>query len=801
MNERTLYKLEFHKVKEMLQAHAVTEVGKTRIAALMPSSDFKEVVRMQKETTEALNMAIKKGKLPVSNIKEMTTTVKRVEVGAVLSCQEILNVAALLKTCRRLKSYYKEDAEEGGYTYLNRYFESLSVHADIEHEINRCILGPDEFSDDATPELGQIRKQIKSTHNKIRETIHGILYQSRYQDMLQESVVTMRQDRYCVPVKVEYKNTFKGIIHDQSSTGATVFIEPIAVVELNNNLRTLYSKEKEEIEKVLILLTNLIATISPYLQSSFEFVCLLDTIFAKAEFSLKIDAREPKLNHRGYVNLKRARHPMLAKDEVVPIDVYVGKDFTTLLITGPNTGGKTVTLKTLGLFTLMAQAGMQIPAAEGSEIAVFDDVFSDLGDEQSIEQNLSTFSAHMTNIVRILDNMTPNSLILLDEVGSGTDPVEGAALAMSILEYLRRQHIRTVATTHYSELKLYAISTEGVENASCEFDVESLRPTYKLLIGIPGKSNAFAISLKLGLYAHLIEDAKQYLHKENVKMEDILVELEYSKKMAEIEKEKAEKFRHEAQTLKEEITLQRKKLEKSKQKIMDKANEKAQTILKQVEQEADAVLKEVRAAARNAQVSIDEKSLIQAKEHMNQKIGKQNKVLGKNLGQKKAPKKGPKSIQMGDTVMVTTFMQQGTVLEAPDASGNALVQVGILPVKVHINHLEPIEVEVQKAVEQKKKSQVRYAASGTQKMSKTAHISTEVDVRGLMVDEALPVVDKYLDDAYLSGLKQATIIHGKGTGALRQAITTMLKRHPHIKSHRPGMYGEGEMGVTVVEIK
>lgn len=799
MNDRTLYKLEFHKIKEMLKGYAVTETGKQWVTELLPSSDFTEVTRLQEETAEALAMAVKKGRLPVTNIKEIRTTVKRVEIGAILSSQEILNVAALLRTCRRLKSYYKEDAEEVGYKELSRYFESLSVHGDIEHEIARCIIGPDEYSDDATPELAQIRRQMKSTHNKIRETIHGILHSQRYQDMLQEVVVTTRQDRYCVPIKVEYKNAFKGIVHDQSSTGATVFMEPLAVVELNNTLRSLFAKEKEEIEKVLANLTNLIETIAPYLQSSFEFVCALDVIFAKAEFALKIDARQPKLNHEGYVSLKRARHPMLPKDEVVPIDVHVGQDFTTLLITGPNTGGKTVTLKTLGLFTLMAQSGMQIPAAEGSVIAVFDQVFSDLGDEQSIEQSLSTFSSHMTNIVRILDNMTPNSLILLDEVGSGTDPVEGAALAMSILEYLRRQHIRTVATTHYSELKLYALSTEGVENASCEFDVESLRPTYRLMIGIPGKSNAFAISLKLGLYEHLIEESKKYLHKENVKMEDILVELEYSKKMAEIEKEKAEAFRKEAQILKEEIVAQRKKIEKSKQKILERANEKAQEMLKQVEQEADRVLKEVRSNARNAQVMIDEKSLVQAKEHMTESFGAQKKVISKTTGQSRMTPKLPKNIGVGEQVMVTSLMQRGIILEEADSSGKFLVQVGILPIKVPLTSLERIQQEETKAAP-KKKTPVR-GGNVSHKLSKTSSIRAEVDVRGLMVDEALPVVDKYLDDAYLSGLKQATIIHGKGTGALRQAISTMLKRHPHIASFRAGLYGEGDMGVTIVEIK
>ncbi|MGL4363488.1 MAG: endonuclease MutS2 [Cellulosilyticaceae bacterium] len=798
MNERTLYKLEFHKIIEMLKTHALTESGKQSIEKLIPSSNYKEVFKWQKETTDALNMVVKKGRVPIRNVKEITTSLKRVEIGAVLSSHEILNIAKVMESCRRLKNYYKEDAETVNYEYIKGYFESLSTHNNVENEINRCILAPDEYADEATPALGQIRRQMKSATTKIRETLQNVLHSSQYQDMLQEPVITMRQDRYCIPIKIEYKNAFKGIIHDQSSTGATAFIEPLSVVELGNNLRTLEAKEQEEIEKILAYLTELIGENSILLSTSFQTMTMIDVIFAKSEYALKIDGREPKLNTEGKINLKGARHPMLPKESVVPIDVYVGDKFTTLLITGPNTGGKTVTLKTLGLFTLMAQAGLQIPVKEGSHIAVFDDVFADLGDEQSIEQNLSTFSSHMTNIVSILKNMTTNSLVLMDEVGSGTDPLEGAALAMSILEHLRKQHIRTVATTHYSELKLYAMSTEGVENASCEFDVEFLRPTYKLFIGIPGKSNAFAISQQLGLENHLIEDAKVFLTKENVKMEDILVELEYSKRMADIEKEKAEGFRKEAEYFRENIKKERDKLEKSKQRILDRANEKAQELLKKVEEEADGVLKEVRQAARAVQVVIDEKGLHNAKEQMKTRLGKQHQNVNKTLGTKKAPQKTIKTIKLGDQVMVTNLMQKGIILELPDSSGKALVQVGILPIKVHKNNLECVEDEVK--VVKPKKTQ-RPTGGVSHNIKKSSAIRMEVDVRGLMVDEALPVVDKYLDDAYLSGLKQATIIHGKGTGALREAISQMLRRHPHIATFRPGKYGEGEMGVTIVEIK
>ena len=797
MNERTLYKLEFHKIREMLKAHAITQIGKEQIEALMPSNDFKEVLNWQKETADALNMAVKKGHIPLSAVKDIRGAVKRVDIGAILSAGEILNIGHVLKTARLARRYYKEEETDLTYPALDEYFTGLFTYPELEHRINQCILGEDEFADDATPELYHLRKQIKSLHGKIRETLHGIIHGSRYQDMLQEAVVTQRQDRYCVPIKVEYRSSFKGIVHDQSSTGATVFIEPEAIVDLNNQLRVLYTKEQEEIEKILIELTNRIADVTALILVSFKIIGQLDVIFARAEFALKIDGREPKLNTKGYINLKRARHPLLSKQSVVPIDVYVGGKFSTLLITGPNTGGKTVTLKTIGLFTLMAQSGMQIPAAEGSEVAVFDDVFSDLGDEQSIEQSLSTFSAHMTNLVSIINNMSLNSLILLDEVGSGTDPVEGAALAMSILEHLRKQQIRTVATTHYSELKLYALSTDGVENASCEFDVASLRPTYKLLIGVPGKSNAFAISMKLGLPEYLIEDAKAFLLKENVKMEDILVELETSKKTAEIEREKAKAFSDEAERLKEEIKKERQKLEKTKQRVIARAEEKAKELLRNVEEETERALKEVRQAARKAQVTIDERELQDVKQNVKSTVEKQQSVLNKVVGPKTTYKKVPKNVKKGEIVMVTTLMQQGTIIEEADQSGNVMVRVGILPIKVHISNLQRVQME-----ESTPKIKTRASKTGvTHSISKTMNIRPEVDVRGMLADEATSVVDKYLDDAYLAGLKQVTIIHGKGTGALRAAITMMLKRHPHVESQRPGKYGEGEAGVTVVEVK
>ena len=797
MNEKTLYKLEFHKVKELVKAYATTEGGKVKIDQLMPETTLNAVTHLQKETADALLMSVKKGKLPLSNLKPVAPILKRVEIGAILSGGELIVVRDALRMTRKAKNYYQDAISNGEvYPVIGEYFEALSPQNHVEREIARCIVSAEEVADDATPELSRIRKQKLTLGNRIKESLQQIIHSSHYQDMIQDPVVTLRQDRYCIPVKVEYKSQFKGIVHDQSATGATVFIEPMAVVEIGNELKGLETKEQEEIEKILTELTNMVMPYTEEIAFSYNELILLDSIFARSEFSLKYDCREPKLNDKGYIELKRARHPLLAKEQVVPIDVRLGRDFTTLLITGPNTGGKTVTLKTLGLFSLMAAIGLQIPAAEGSEVAVFEGIYADLGDEQSIEQSLSTFSAHMTNIVSILNDMSLNSLILLDELGSGTDPIEGAALAMSILEHLRKQQIRTVATTHYSELKLYALSTEGVENASCEFDVKSLRPTYRLLIGVPGKSNAFAISMKLGLPKYLIEEAKVYLEKENVKMEDILVDLEQSKRMAEIESERAQTYRQEAERLKEEIQKERSKIDKAKKKIMERAELKAKELLREAEEEADRALKEVRAAARKAQVIIDEHSLQEAKQNMSDTLKKQHKRASKVTG--KVSAKALTSVVVGEEVMVTSLMQKGVVTKEADKNGMVEVRMGIMPMKVKLSDLQRVQeekVEPVKTNKTKQKGQISY------NVRKTQTISTEIDVRGLMVDEAWPVVDKYLDDAYLSGLKQVTVIHGKGTGALRAGIMQRLKKHPHVEAQRPGTFGEGDMGVTVVTIK
>ena len=801
MNDKTLDKLEFHKVKDILKSYAITEGGKNNIDELVPSKVLSEASRLQKETSEAIHISIKQGKITLGPLKSVTPILKRIEVGAVLGGGDLLSIRDVLRYTRQAKNYYQDAlAAHESYPILKGRFQSLMPFTEIEREINRCILAPDRFADDATPELANIRRQIKSLGVKIKEAIQQMLHSSRYSDMIQEPVVTLRQDRYCIPIKVECKSQFKGIVHDQSATGATVFIEPMTVVEMGNNLRGYEAREQEEIEKLLASLTEQIAPITKEVDTDYLLLTELDSIFARSEFSLKYDCREPKLNDKGYINLKKARHPLLPKENVVPIDVYVGGDFTTLLITGPNTGGKTVTLKTMGLFSLMAAIGLQVPAAEGSEVAIFEGIYADLGDEQSIEQSLSTFSAHMTNIVRILKDMSLNSLVLLDEVGSGTDPIEGAALAMAILEHLRKQQIRTVATTHYSELKLYAISTEGTENASCEFDVEKLKPTYKLLIGIPGKSNAFAISMKLGLPEYLIDDAKEYLKKENVKMEDILVDLEQNRKMAEIESEKAKHFRDEAERLKEEIDKERKKLEKVKKKVLERAEIKAKEMLKEAERTTDQILKDVRSAARKAQAAIDEKSLYEAKQNATQSLAHQDKKVNKIVGRKEEKKLTEVSI--GEEVMVLSLMQQGTVSSLPDKAGNVEVRVGIMPMKVPLTGLGKVKEEAKPANKtNNKKVKQRGGTTSSYNISKASTISTEVDVRGMMVEEAWQVIDKYLDDAYITKLSQITIIHGKGTGALRAGIVPRLKRHPHVLEQRPGLYGEGEMGVTIVTIR
>jgi DNA mismatch repair protein MutS2 len=656
---------------------------------------------------------------------------------------------------------------------------------DLERDIERCIISPTEVSDDASSTLREIRRNIKISNDRIKEQLNSIIHSASYRNMLQDPVITIRNDRYCVPVKQEYKNAFSGMIHDQSATGATVFIEPMSVVNLNNRIAELLSNEKVEIERILALLSSKVAEYDDLLLSNQEILADLDFVFAKGELSISMKATEPIFNTKGYINIKKARHPLLNPETVVPTNIYIGKDFNTLLITGPNTGGKTVTLKTVGLFTLMGQSGLHISAFDNSQLTVFDEVFADIGDEQSIEQSLSTFSSHMTNIVKILDKITNNSLVLLDELGAGTDPTEGAALAISIIQYLHKIGVRTLVTTHYSELKLFALSTEGVENASCEFDVQTLRPTYRLLIGVPGKSNAFAISQRLGLPEFLIEDAKEVLSHEDVKFEDVITDLEINRKS--LEKEKAEEYRKEAERLRVEAQKQREKLNSQREKIIRKANEEARILISDAKDEADKVLKEIRKLQRIGNT----KAIEEKRQSLKDKMSKVESKLSKN---EKKNYNVPEKLVIGDKVKVHSLNQSGVVATLPDKNGNVTVKTGIMKVTVNIKDLSLDQSDSVIMATPK-----RFASSIKRK--KASNVSAEIDLRGCLADEAIDLVDKYLDDAYLAGVSPVTIIHGKGTGALRKAVHTFLKTNAHVKSFRLGQYGEGESGVTVVELK
>lgn len=788
MDKKALRTLEFNKIIERLSALAASEMGKSKALDLTPSTDINEIVSAQRETSEAVSMILKKGSLHLGGLRDIRTYIERANIGGSLNIEELLHIGDFLRVSKRAVDYAKSESKNDSFPILESVFAGIEPVNDLQAEIERVIISPTEISDDASRSLKEIRRNIKIANDRIREQLNTILHSQTYRNMLQEAVITIRNDRYCVPVKQEYKNAFSGMIHDQSSTGATVFIEPISVVQLNNKIKELHNKEKAEIEKILALLTAKVSEKSEILVSNTELLSHIDFVFAKGELSIKMKATEPVFNTRGYVNIKKARHPLLNSETVVPTDIYIGKKFTTLLITGPNTGGKTVSLKTLGLFTLMGQAGLHISAFDNSELCVFDNVFADIGDEQSIEQSLSTFSAHMTNIVRILDNVTNNSLVLLDELGAGTDPTEGAALAIAVIKYLHALGIRTAVTTHYSELKLFALSTDGVENASCEFDVETLRPTYKLLIGVPGKSNAFAISKRLGLPDYIIEEARSVLSHEDIKFEDVITDLEISRKSLEIEKEKAESYRKEAQRLKNEAQNMRSKLDQQREKILKEANEKARHIISDAKDESDSIIKEIRKLQKQgAEIS----RLENKRKELKDSLDKVQKKLDKGT---KNRYKVPDKLAKGDKVKIHSLNQSGYVVDPPDSRGDVLVRTGIMKVKINIKDLS-LDTSEDMTVYQPKKF------ANTFSRSKVTSARTELDLRGLMADEAIDKLDKYLDDVYLAGVSPVTIIHGKGTGALRTAVHNHIKKHPHVKSYRLGQYGEGESGVTIVEIR
>lgn len=795
MNEKSLRTLEYNKILGQLEHFAISPMGKEKAKKLKPSIEITEIQAGQQETSDASSMLLRKGDIPLGGLKDIRGSLKRASIQGTLSMEELLHIADVLRVCQKVKAYARgERAEEEGYKSLEPLFQAIQPLPKVEGEISHCILSEEEMADDASGTLRGIRRKMKELHERIKQQLHHIIHSSKYKNMLQDPVVTIRNQRYCVPIKQEYRSSFPGMIHDQSATGATLFIEPMAVVQANNQLKEAQAQEAIEIDRILKELSALVTEHLDILTSNMDLLTQLDFIFAKGQLSLSMHGTEPIFNTQGYISIKKARHPLLDSKTVVPIDIYLGKQFTTLVITGPNTGGKTVSLKTVGLFTLMGQSGLHIPALDRSELSIFDEVFADIGDEQSIEQSLSTFSSHMTHIVQILDQVTENSLVLFDELGAGTDPTEGAALAMSILQYLHQRQIRTVATTHYSELKVYALSTDAVENASCEFDVNTLRPTYRLLIGIPGKSNAFAISRRLGLPEYIIHDAKEFLAHEDVRFEDVITDLEISKKAVMLEQEKAERYRKEVEQLKSQIQEQKQKIQEQKDKILYQAKEEARKQLQEAKNEADRIIQEMRKAARENQMKISQRELEEGRAALREKLGKVEGELSKGKTSKKSYQKTLTEVILGQEVFVTTFDQVATVLSQPDEKGDLFVQAGIMKMKVNLNQL----VATNNTIQETKKSGVRTAGV---KRGKSQNISAEIDLRGQLAEEALGNVDKYLDDAYLAKLPQVTLIHGKGTGALRGAIQQHLRRHPLVKTYRLGKFGEGESGVTVVELK
>jgi len=788
MNEKVLKTLEFYKIKERLEEYAASQTAKELCRALVPSSDIEEIQKQQKQTSDALQRLIRKGSLSFAGIKDIRPSLKRLSVGASLGIGELLAISSLLDTASRVKSFARNKDVELEPDSLDEMFDSLEPLYSLNYELKRCIVSEEEISDEASPNLKSIRRTIKNTNEKIRSQLSSMINNQNTRTYLQENVITMRNGRYCIPVKQEYRGQVAGMIHDQSSTGSTLFVEPMAVVKLNNDIKELMIKEQEEIEKILSILSNTAALNQTELEDNFHILTTLDFIFAKASLSRSYHGSEPIFNDKGIIFLKDARHPLLNPKTVVPSNIHLGDDFYLLIVTGPNTGGKTVSLKTVGLLTLMGQAGLHIPAFEGSKLAVFEEVYADIGDEQSIEQNLSTFSSHMTNTVSILEKADDRSLVLFDELGAGTDPTEGAALATSILSFLRNMQVRTMATTHYSELKVYALSTEGVENACCEFDVETLRPTYRLLIGIPGKSNAFAISSKLGLPEFIIEDAKKRITEQDVAFEDLLSDLETSRVTIEKEQQEIATYRAEIEQLKKQTLEKQKQLEERKERMIREANEEARRILQEAKDYADETI-------RKFNKGMSGKDMENTRGLLREKINSANEKLSYKVQKPSQKQNKPEDFHLGDAVKVLSLGLNGTITSLPNARGDLYVQMGILRSQVNIKDIEKIDEEVITG------PNIQRTSSGKIRMSKTSTISPEINLIGKTVDEALSAMDKYLDDAYLAHLTQVRVVHGKGTGALRQAVHKHLKKLKIVKSFRLGEFGEGDSGVTIVEFK
>ncbi len=792
MNDKALRTLEFNKIIDKLTSLAGTGYGKELCSALKPGTDLDLIRKMQQETTDAQSRILRKGSVSFGGIHDIRPSLMRLKIGSSLNAAELLHISSDLDATLRVKAYggyTGKDSENQTEDSLTEYFGGLEPLTPLNNEIKRCIISEEEIADDASPSLKSVRRSIKNANDRIHSDLSSILNSSR--TMLQDSIITMRNGRYCLPVRAEFRSQFQGMIHDQSSTGSTLFIEPMAIVRLNNELKELSIKEQEEIEKVLSDLSNHAAEHIEELQNDFYTLSELDFIFARGSLSKQMKGSEPVFNNNGIVNIKKGRHPLIDAKRVVPIDIMLGKDFSLLIITGPNTGGKTVSLKTVGLLTLMGQAGLHIPAFDGSELSVFEEVYADIGDEQSIEQSLSTFSSHMTNIVNILKLADRRSLVLFDELGAGTDPTEGAALAISILSSLHKRSIRTMATTHYSELKVFALSTEGVSNACCEFDVETLRPTYRLLIGIPGKSNAFAISSKLGLPDYIIDDAKELIGKQDKSFEDLLSDLESSRITIEKEQNEISRYKEEIEKLKKSLDRKNENLDASRDRLLREAKEQATAILQEAKEYADSSIRKYNKWIQDGSSIKDmENERNSLRERMNKNTSSSQKKASKTAAQLTA-----KDLKIGESVKVLSLGLKGTVSTLPNAKGDLYVQMGILRSLINIKDIEIIPEESISAPGYTK------TQSGKIKMSKSISIHPEINLIGKTVDEALAALDKYLDDAYLAHLPQVTVIHGRGTGALRNAIQSHLKKLKYVSSFRVGGVGEGDHGVTIVEFK
>lgn len=793
MDAKVFAKLEFDKVVNMLVDLAESSLGKEAAGILRPSPDASEVEEWLKETDDALLHMVKKGRPPLGGIRDIRGSIKRAEIGGMLNPGELLSIADVLRASRLLKDYMREDLPLGEDNMVTEMISRLTVNRELENDINTCIISEDEISDNASAELARIRRQIKDLQAHIKERLDSMIRSPRLQRYMQEFLVTIREDRYVIPVKSEYRNEIKGLIHDSSASGATVYIEPTEVLEANNRIKQMKIKEKIEIERILANLTAKVCDCLGALKINVNLLGRIDFAFAKAKLSIYFECTRPTLNTDGIIRIKKGRHPLIKKDEVVPIDLWIGEEFKSLVITGPNTGGKTVTLKTVGLFTLMAQSGLHIPAADGSAMCVYKNVFADIGDEQSIEQSLSTFSAHMTNIVQILEKADEHSLILLDELGAGTDPTEGAALAMAIINVLYRIGATTISTTHYSELKAYAVSTPGVENASCEFDIKTLRPTYRLLIGVPGKSNAFAISQRLGMRQEVLDLASGFLTQENIRFEDVILSLENDRAVLREEREKAEMLRKKVEQLSIELESRKAELERQKNSIIREAKEEARRVLREAKEESDRILKQLTEMKHNRDTETNAEA-----ERLRNDINAMLRATEEDLSSESIltfedRQINADEIKPGDSVVILGLNQEGTVLSAPDRNGDVTVQAGVMKINVNISQL---------AIPRKKPVEKKPAVSGgSVSLNKAATVSAEIDVRGSTVEEATILADKFIDDASLAGLKEVVVIHGKGSGALRRGLHSYLRSNPHVSSFRLGEYGEGDTGVTIVKLK